>query len=84
MADQLIETDEYVAEKADWETEEKINTTDYFNNAETMAEMKDFQWDSFDMSEFTFTDLLNLLNNDSQVAALKDQVQDNYVNWYTE
>jgi hypothetical protein len=84
MSDSLIQTDDYVAETADWETETKINTTDYYDNAATKAEMKDFEWDSFDMSEFTFTDLLNLLNNDAQVAELKDQVQTNYVNWYTQ
>jgi hypothetical protein len=83
LADTLIATENYEAETAAWETETKINTTDYFDNAETKKEMEDFEWDSFDMSEFTFTDLLNLLNNDQQVTDLKDQVQNNYVNWYT-
>jgi len=83
-ADELIQTDNYEAETAAWETDDKINTTDFFDNAATKGEMADFKWDSFDMSEFTFTDLLNLLNNDQQVTDLKDQVQLNYVNWYTQ
>jgi len=82
-ADELVQTDNYEAETAAWETDSKINTTDYFDNAAAKGEMKDFEWDSFDMSEFTFTDLLDLLNNDKQVTDLKDQVQLNYVNWYT-
>jgi len=80
----LINTDEYTAATAAWENDTKINTTDYHLNAANKADMVDFAWDNFDMSEFTFTDLLDLLASDSQVEDLKDAVKSNYVTRYEE
>ena len=68
---ELNSTTEYQKTTANWETESKIDTTDYHLNAANKADMVDFAWDNFDMSEFTFTDLLNLLANDDQVNTLK-------------
>lgn len=78
-SDELIQTDDYVAQQAAWETEEKINTTDFKNNAAEKGEMDEFSWDSFDMSDFTFSDLLDLLSSDSQVQALADGVREQYM-----
>lgn len=63
-SDELIQTDDYEAQQAAWETETKINTTDFKDNAAEKGEMDEFSWDSFDMSNFTFSDLLDLLSSD--------------------
>jgi len=73
---------EYVAEAAAWETDSKINTTDNWNNEKEKGDMDEFSWDQFDMSEFTFSDLLNLLKSDDQVVALAQGVKANYVARY--
>ena len=53
-----------MAQAAAWETDTKINTTDFKDNAAEKGEMDEFSWDSFDMSNFTFSDLLDLLSSD--------------------
>jgi len=76
------DSDEFAAETAKWETETKITTTDNWDNEKEKGAMDDFSWDNFDMSEFTFSDLLNLLESDDQVKSLALGVKTNYVARY--
>ena len=83
-SDELIQTDDYEAQQAAWETDTKINTTDFKDNAAEKGEMDEFSWDSFDMSDFTFSDLLDLLSSDSQVQKLSDGVREQYMARYAQ
>ena len=83
-SDELIQTDDYEAQNASLETYTKINTTDFKDNAAEKGEMDEFSWDAFDMSNFTFSDLLDLLSSDSQVQKLSDGVREQYMARYTQ
>jgi hypothetical protein len=65
-----IESDPVVAEtSALHETETKINTTDFKDNADSKIAMDEFSWNNFDDTMFTssFKDILDTLGNDDQV-----------------
>jgi hypothetical protein len=71
-----IEAPEAVEEdKALYETEEKIHTTDFKDNAAFIEEKEDFSWDGFSMADFTFGDVLDMMNNDENVGEMKNSLK---------
>jgi len=56
--------------------------TDYYNNAETKGAYEEFDWDAYNMSNFTFADLMDLLNSDATSAALAERVKGSFKSYY--